>query len=172
MIMDYKGKSPKIDESCYIAPSADIIGDVTIGKDSSVWFSAVVRGDMAPITIGSRSNIQDNCTLHCKIDQKIEIGNNVTVGHNAVLHSCTIGDNTLIGMSATVLDGAVIGKNCIVGAGALVTQNKVFEDNTMIIGSPARAVKKIDHEGEIELSKAAGYYVDDCIEYRSQDHSV
>lgn len=167
--MDYKGKSPKIDNSCYIAPSADIIGDVTLGKDSSVWFSAVIRGDMAPIVIGERSNIQDNCTLHCKIDSPITVGDNVTVGHNAVLHSCTIGDNTLVGMGAIVLDGAVIGKNCLIGAGSLVTQNKVFEDNTLIIGSPAKAVRKIDKDGEIELMKAAGYYVDDCIEYR--DHS-
>ena len=169
MIMDYKGISPKIDESCYIAPSADVIGDVTIGKDSSVWFSAVVRGDMAPIRIGSRSNVQDNCTLHCKIDQPITVGNDVTIGHNAVLHSCSVGDNTLIGMSSTILDGAVIGKNCIVGAGSLVTSNKVFEDNSLIIGSPAKAVRKIDKEGEEELKKAAGYYVDDCKEYK--DHS-
>ena len=169
MIMDYKGKSPKIDDSCYIAPSADIIGDVTLGKDSSVWFSAVIRGDMAPIVIGERSNIQDNCTLHCKIDSPIVVGDNVTVGHNAVLHSCTIGSNTLVGMGAIVLDGAVIGKNCLIGAGSLVTQNKVFEDNTLIIGSPAKAIRKIDRDGEIELTNAAGYYVDDCIEYR--DHS-
>ena len=171
MIMNYKGKSPKIDDSCYVAPSADVIGDVTIGKDSSVWFSAVIRGDMAPIVIGNRSNIQDNCTLHCKIDQPVKVGDNVTVGHNAVLHSCTVGDSSLIGMGAIVLDGAVIGKNCIVGAGSLVTSNKVFEDNTMIIGSPAKAVKRIDHEGEIELTKAAGYYVDDCDQYRKDQAS-
>ena len=169
MIMDYKGISPKIDGSCYIAPSSDIIGDVTVGKDSSVWFSAVVRGDMAPIKIGSRSNVQDNCTLHCKIGQPITVGDDVTIGHNAVLHSCTVGDNTLIGMSSTILDGAVIGRNCIVGAGSLITSNKVFEDNTLIMESPAKAVKKIDKEGEIELTKAAGYYVDDCKEYK--DHS-
>ncbi|MCR5617955.1 MAG: gamma carbonic anhydrase family protein [Clostridiales bacterium] len=170
MIMDYKGISPVISDSCYVAPSADIIGDVKIGEESSVWFSAVIRGDMAPITIGKRTSIQDNCTLHCEIDSPIYVGDNVTVGHNAVLHSCRIGDNTLIGMNSTVLNGAVIGKNCVVGAGAVVTQNKVFEDNSLIIGCPAKAVKKIDKEGEIELSKAAGYYVDECREYRS--HSM
>ena len=137
MIIDFNGISPAVSPSAFTAEGSRIIGDVTLCEDSSVWFNAVLRGDEAKITLGKGSNIQDNCTVHCDESYPAVIGENVTVGHNAVIHGCTIGDGSLIGMNATVLNGAKIGKNCLVGAGALVTENKEFPDNSLILGVPA-----------------------------------
>lgn len=131
-----------IDESVFIAEGARVIGDVTLEKNSSVWFNAVLRGDADRIVVGENSNIQDNCVIHTHEGLPTIVGKNVSVGHLALLHGCTVGDNSLIGMHATVMNGAVIGKNCVIGAGALVTSGTVIPDGSVAVGSPARVVRK------------------------------
>lgn len=135
-----------IKESAVILDGAHVIGDVELDENVSVWFGAVLRGDVSSIKIGKNSNVQDNCVVHCSKDFPVEIGENVSIGHGAVIHGCTIEDNVLIGMNATVLNGAKIGKNSIVGAGAVVTEGKEFPENSLILGLPARAVREITPE--------------------------
>ena len=130
-------KNPTIGKNVYIAEGAVVRGDVTIGDESSVWFNAVIRADREPVVIGRGTNIQDNSVVHVETGAGVVIGNHVTVGHNAVVHGCTIGDNSLIGMNAVIMNNAVIGKNCIVGACALVTQNAVIPDGSLVMGCPA-----------------------------------
>ena len=132
-----------------VADGAILVGDVEVGDDSSVFYNAVLRGDLAPIRIGRRTNIQDNVTVHVSTDVPTVIGNEVTVGHNAVLHACTIDDNVMVGMGEIVMDGAHIKKNCIVGAGAIVTQGKEFPENSLVLGAPAHVVRELTTE-EIE----------------------
>lgn len=158
MIRSFEGKDPKIDESAFIAESADIIGDVTIGKNSSIWYSVVVRGDGNYITIGENTNIQDGSVVHIWSKTPTIIGDNVTVGHKALVHGCKVGNNTLIGMGAIVLNGAEIGDNCIVGAGSLVTQNKKFPDKSLILGSPAKVVRELTEEEIAGLLESANNY--------------
>ena len=146
MIKNYKNISPEIADGVFVAENASVIGSVKIGKGCSVWYGAVIRADSDSIVIGENTNIQDNCTVHTAFDCGVKIGNGVTVGHNAVVHGCTVGDNTLIGMNSTILNGAVIGNNSIVGAGALVTEHKQFPDNSLIIGVPAKAVATLDDD--------------------------
>ena len=152
MIKKYKEKSPVIDNESYISETAVIIGDVTLKKNTNIWFGAVLRGDMESITIGENTNIQENSVIHVDKTNKVVIGNNCTIGHNAIIHGCTIGNNTLIGMGAILLNGAKIGNNSIVAAGALVTQNKEFEDGVLILGNPAKVVRKLTEE-EINKNK-------------------
>lgn len=167
MIMSFNGKAPE-SKAAFIADSASVIGNVVLGKGSSVWFGAVVRGDDAQIILGENSNVQDSSTLHSDEYHKIVIGNGVTVGHNAVVHGCTIGDNSVVGMNSTVLNGAIIGKNCLIGAGAVVTENKVFPDNSLIIGVPAKAVRRLTEE-EIEANRLnAAHYCKLAAEYAAQ----
>ena len=143
----------------WIAPSATLIGDVVLGEDVGIWFGAVLRGDNERITIGARSNIQEGVTMHTDAGFPCTIGEDCTVGHNAILHSCTVGDRTLIGMGAIVLNGAKIGANSLVGAGALVTEGKTFPDRSLIVGSPARAIRTLD-DAEIErIAGGADIYV-------------
>jgi len=168
MIMDYKEYSPSLGKNSWIAPSADLIGEVTIGEDCSIWFGCVVRGDVHYITIGDRTNIQDLSMVHITHYKKADrsdgnptiIGNDVTVGHRVMLHGCTIEDACLIGMSATILDGAVIGKESIVGAGSLVTKNKKFPPRSLIMGSPAKVVRALNDEEIKELYASASRYVE------------
>lgn len=168
MIMDFKGKSPKISETAFVAASADIIGDVEVGDFSSIWFNAVIRGDQNKIIIGNRASIQDNVVIHADEVYGVEIGENVTVGHGAVVHGCRIGDNVLIGMNSTVLNGAEIGENSIVGANALVPQGKKFPPNSLIIGVPGK-VKKETNETEVEAIKEnAAEYVKLAGAYREK----
>ncbi len=141
-----------VHESVKIFEGAKIVGNVQIDAEASIWFNAVLRGDIESITIGKYSNIQDNCVVHSSKDYPVKLGDYVTVGHAAVLHGCKIEDNCLIGMNSTVLNGAKIMKNCIVGAGAVVTEGKEFEEGSLIIGTPARAVRKLTDE-EIEHIK-------------------
>lgn len=143
MIINYKKNTPEVHESVFVAENATVAGKVTLAENSSVWFGAVLRGDLQPITVGKNSNIQDNATVHVGIKDPVIIGENVTIGHNAVIHSAKIGDNTLIGMGSVVLDGADIGKNCIIGAGAVVTSGTVIPDNSMALGAPAKVVKTL-----------------------------
>lgn len=143
----------------WVAPGAHVIGDVHLGRDVGIWFGAVLRGDREPLRIGQRTNIQEHAMIHADPGFPTTIGNGVTVGHRAIVHGCTIGDGTLIGMGATVLNGARIGRNCLVGAGALVTEGKEFPDGSLIMGSPARLVRALSEEALASLAKPAANYV-------------
>ena len=158
MIYKYKNFKPKIKKSAWIAPSADIIGKVKIGKDSSVWYGTILRGDVAKIKIGNRTNIQDLSMIHVHHGQPTILGDDVTIGHQVMLHGCKIGNGCLIGMSATILDGAVIGDNCIVGSKSLVTANKTFPPRSLIMGTPAKVIRELsDKEVEDILQNAQNY---------------
>ncbi len=159
--------TPDIHESAWVADSAQVIGQVTLAEGASVWFGVVIRGDMDAIHVGSGSNIQDNSVLHVDHGQPLNIGENVSVGHQVMLHGCTIGDGSLIGIQAVVLNGAKIGKNCLVGAGALVTEGKEFPDGSMILGSPARAVKQLSAEQVDGLKMIAKHYMDNARRFRA-----
>ena len=156
---------PTLGEGAWVAPSADLIGDVRLGARASVWFGAVIRADNTPILIGEESNIQDGAIGHSDPGAPLVIGARVTVGHQAILHGCTVGDQALIGMGARILNGAVIGANCLVGAGSLVTEGKVFEAGMLIVGSPARALRPLS-EGEIAaLALSAAHYAQKARHY-------
>lgn len=154
MIYKYKENTPHIDTTCFIAPGCSVIGKVSIGKDSSVWYNAVIRGDMASIIIGENTNIQDGSVLHCVKDVDTVVGSNVTVGHGAILHSCTVGDGSLIGMGSIVLDGVKIGTNCVIGAGTLLTPRTVIPDNSLVVGNPGKVKRQLT-EGQIEYIRSA-----------------
>ncbi|MCT7601412.1 gamma carbonic anhydrase family protein [Aliarcobacter butzleri] len=166
MILKFKEFYPKIDPSAWIAPSADLIGNIEIGEDSSVWFGCVIRSDINEVKIGKNTNIQDLSCIHTDTNSKTIIGNNVTVGHKVMLHGCIIEDNCLIGMSATILDNAIIGEGSIVGANSLVTAGKVFPPRSMIMGSPAKVVKQLSQEDVDKLIAHAGRYIEYKNEYR------
>ena len=151
-------KKPVIPASCYVAETATIIGDVTLGERVSVLFGAVIRGDNDPITIGDDTNVQDNCVLHSDPGLPLTIGKGVTIGHQAMLHGCTIGDGSLVGIQAVILNGARIGKGCLVGAGALVTEGKEFPDGSLILGTPAKAVRQLTDEDRQRLLASAENY--------------
>lgn len=168
MIKNYKNISPEIADGVFVAENASVIGNVKIGKGCSVWYGAVIRADSDSIVIGENTNIQDNCTVHTAFDYGVKIGNGVTVGHNAVVHGCTVGDDTLIGMNSTILNGAVIGRNSIVGAGALVTEHKQFPDNSLIIGVPAKAVATLDDEAVEKIKQNGLEYTEFAREYLEQ----
>jgi len=146
MIEEFNGKRPDTDRALFIAWNAQVSGEVTLGRDSSVWYGATIRGDIAPIFVGDGTNIQDGCVLHITTDIPLRVGNGVTVGHGVILHSCTVGDNCLIGMGAVVLDRAEIGENSIVGAGSLVTMGKTFPPGSLILGNPAKKVRDLSPE--------------------------
>lgn len=168
MILPHHGKWPAIHETAWVAPSADLIGEVSLGADSSVWFGVVIRGDVNTITIGDRTNIQDNSTLHVtRKTAKLVIGDDVTVGHQALLHGCQVGNRVLIGMGAIILDNAVIPDDSYVGAGALVTKNKTFPPGHLILGSPAQAVRPLEPKELEFLKKSAHHYVGDASEYKA-----
>ncbi len=151
---------PQIDDSAFVADSANVIGKVHLAAHSSVWFDVTIRGDNELISIGANSNVQESCVLHTDIGFPLTIGENVTIGHQAMLHGCTIGDGALIGIQAVVLNGAVIGKNCLVGAGALVTEYKQFPDNSLIIGSPAKVARTLTEEEIRHLHANTANYVE------------
>lgn len=157
--------SPSIDPSAWVAPSADLIGDVRLGPRASVWFGAVIRADNTLILLGEETNFQDGAIGHSDPGAPLTLGARVTVGHQAILHGCTIHDEALIGMGARVLNGAVIGEQCIVGAGALVTEGKVFEPRSLIVGSPARAVRSLTDEQVALLRLSAAHYADKAEHY-------
>lgn len=165
-IYEFEGHSPKLGKDAYVADSAQVIGKVTLEENASVWFGAIVRGDNDTIRIGRNSNIQDGSVLHIDEGVPLTLGDNVTVGHKVTLHGCTVGDGSLIGIGAVVLNHAKIGKNCIVGAGALVTEGKEFPDGSMILGSPAKAVKQLTPEQIAGLQRAAQSYVEKAERYR------
>ncbi len=154
-----EGETPRLGGDNWIAPDARVIGHVTLGEGASVWFGAVVRGDNETIAIGARSNIQDGSVLHSDPGSPLALGEGVTVGHKAVLHGCTIGDNSLVGIGAIILNRAVIGRDSIVGAGALVPEGKVFPDGVLVLGSPARVVRGLTPEQIEGLRRSAEHYV-------------
>jgi len=161
------GDTPQVHATAWVADSAQVMGRVRMDEDASVWFGAVVRGDTEHIHIGQGSNVQDGSVLHADHGMPLTIGQNVTVGHQVMLHGCTIGDGSLIGIQAVVLNGAKIGKNCLVGAGALVTEGKEFPDGSMILGSPAKVVRQLSPEQIEGLARSAQSYVENAKRFRA-----
>ncbi|MES3003360.1 MAG: gamma carbonic anhydrase family protein [Pseudomonadota bacterium] len=165
-IYELEGKAPQLGQGAWIADSAEVIGDVILGDNASVWFGTVIRGDTDTIRIGRNTNVQDQSVLHADEGVPLTLGDNVTVGHQVMLHGCTIGDGTLIGIQAVVLNKAKIGRNCIVGAGSVVTENKEFPDNSLIVGSPAKAIRTLTEEQVKLLSHLSEHYVDNAKRYQ------
>ncbi|MFO6419715.1 gamma carbonic anhydrase family protein [Hylemonella sp. W303a] len=165
-IYELDGHAPTLGTNAWVADSAQVIGKVTIEANASIWFGTVVRGDTEHLHIGKGSNVQDGSVLHADAGVPLHIGEDVTVGHKVMLHGCTVGDGSLIGIGAIVLNHARIGKNCLVGAGALVTEGKQFPDGSMILGSPAKAVKQLSPEQIEGLKRIAQHYVDNAALYR------
>jgi len=166
-LYELDGVIPRLHDSAWVADNAQVMGNVVLEADASVWFGATLRGDTETITVGKGSNIQDGSVLHADIGYPLVVGQNVTVGHMVMLHGCTIGDESLIGIGATVLNGANIGKHCLVGAGSLVTEGKTFPDGSMIMGSPARVVKTLTPEQIEGLRRSALHYVENAARYRA-----
>ncbi len=158
---------PSVHPSAWVAENAQVMGNVTLAENTSIWFGVVIRGDTSTITVGKGSNVQDNSVLHADVGMPLVIGEGVTVGHQVMLHGCTVGDNALIGIGAIVLNGAKIGNNCLVGAGALVTEGKEFPDGAMIIGSPAKAVRMLSPEQIEGLKMSAQHYIDNAKRYKN-----
>ena len=164
-ILPFEGKLPRIHPTAWIAPTAVVIGDVEIGEGASVWYNCVLRGDTAAITVGARSNVQDGTIVHLNAGEPTRIGADVTIGHACIIHACTIGDYSLIGIGAVVLNGVKIGKNCISGANALITEGKVIPDNSLVMGQPGKVVRELE-EGQIEaLRLSAQHYVQNWRRY-------
>lgn len=166
-VYQLEDRIPDIADSCFVAPSADVIGSVVLNRHASIWFNAVARGDNDMISIGQRSNIQDNTVLHTDPGIPLIIGSNVTVGHSVMLHGCHIGDNCLIGIGSTIMNNAEVGKYCIVGANTLITEGKKFPDGSMIVGSPGRMIRKLSDEEISQLAQIAEIYVKKIARYRT-----
>ncbi|MNW53204.1 UDP-2-acetamido-3-amino-2,3-dideoxy-D-glucuronate N-acetyltransferase [compost metagenome] len=166
MLLGYKGKLPIVDSTVFVAEGAKIIGDVTIGSESSVWYNAVLRGDLAQIVIGRRCNIQDGVIGHVNSDQPLVVMDDVSAGHGAIIHGCTIGKGTLIGMGAIVLNGAEIGEYALVGAGSLITENAKIPPYTLCLGSPARVVRELTENDLLRMKRTTDGYVVKGQEYR------
>jgi carbonic anhydrase/acetyltransferase-like protein (isoleucine patch superfamily) len=166
-IYELNERVPDLHESAFVAESAQVIGSVILAADTSVWFGAVVRGDVEDIHIGRGSNVQDGAVLHADAGMPLVIGEYVTVGHQAMLHGCTIGDGSLVGIQAVILNGAKIGRNCLVGAGALVTEGKEFPDNSLIVGSPAKVVRTLTDELAARMRTGAEQYVGNAQRFKT-----
>jgi len=160
--------APSVNPTAWVAPSADLIGDVRLGNHCSVWFGAVIRADNTPIILGEETNFQDGAIGHSDPGAPLTLGARVTVGHQAILHGCTIGDEALIGMGARILNGAVIGSQCIVGAGALVTEGKAYEPRSLIVGSPARALRTLSDDQVALLKLSAAHYAEKARHYAAK----
>ncbi len=166
-VYEVDGKAPQVAPSAWIADSAEVMGNVSVGADASIWFGCVLRGDTESMSIGEGSNIQDLTVMHADRGLPLTVGKHVTVGHKVMLHGCTIGDETLIGIGAVVLNGAKIGKNCLVGAGSLVTEGKEFPDGSMIMGTPAKVVRQLTPEQIEGLRASAKHYVQNARMFRA-----
>jgi gamma-carbonic anhydrase len=160
MIRSFEGARPEVSRAAFVAASADVTGEVELGDGASVWYGAVLRADLAPIKLGAGSNVQDGAVMHVAEDRPCILGDEVTVGHRAILHGCEVGDRCLIGMGAILLDGSVIGEESIVGAGALVTQGKSFPPRSMILGSPAKVARELRPDEIAGLGEHARSYVE------------
>ncbi|MFT6532522.1 MAG: carbonic anhydrase/acetyltransferase-like protein (isoleucine patch superfamily) [Limimaricola cinnabarinus] len=161
------GETPEIDATAWVAPGAHVIGKVTLAPGSSVWFGTTIRGDNERISLGENTNVQENCVLHTDMGFPLEIGAGVTVGHKAMLHGCTIGENSLIGMGATVLNGARIGRDCLIGAGALITEGKEIPDGSLVMGVPGKVIRQLDEAAIAKLRQSALNYRDNAVRFRS-----
>lgn len=157
---------PQVDADAWVAPDANIIGNIILDAGASVWFGATLRGDNEVIHVGAGSNVQENCVFHTDMGFPLVIGENCTIGHKAMLHGCTIGDNSLIGMGATVLNGAKIGKNCLIGAGALITEGKVIPDGSLVMGAPGKVVRQLDDQAIQALTASALHYTQNAARFR------
>ena len=171
-LYEIDGHQPQVPDSAWVADNASVIGRVVLGEGASVWFGATLRGDNEPITLGARSNVQEGAVLHVDPGYPLTLGEGVTVGHQAMLHGCTVGDGTLIGIQAVLLNGSTIGRNCLVGAGAVVTEGKHFPDGSMILGAPAKVVRQLTPEQIEGLARAAAHYVEKSHRYKTGLHRV
>jgi carbonic anhydrase/acetyltransferase-like protein (isoleucine patch superfamily) len=160
MINSYHDKTPSVQAAAFIAQSSDIAGDVKLGKDASVWFNAVLRADVGPITIGARSNIQDGCIMHVPWGGKVVVGDDVTVGHRAVVHGCTIGNRVLVGMGSIIMDDAIVEDDCIIGAGAVITPGSRIPSRSMVLGVPAKVVRELTDDEVVSLKSSADNYAE------------
>jgi carbonic anhydrase/acetyltransferase-like protein (isoleucine patch superfamily) len=160
--------APRVEEGAWVAESATVLGRVALERGANVWYGAVLRGDNEWITVGERSNVQDGCVLHTDMGFPLVLGADVTVGHQVMLHGCTIGDHTLVGIQSVVMNGARIGRNCIVGAGSLVTEGKAFGDNALIVGRPAKVVRTLTDDEVARLKASAAHYVHNAARHRDQ----
>jgi carbonic anhydrase/acetyltransferase-like protein (isoleucine patch superfamily) len=167
VIYELDGIAPEIGEDCWIAPDANVIGRVVLEEGASVWFGCTIRGDNEEIRIGAGSNVQENCVFHTDPGCPLTIGANCTIGHKAMLHGCTIGEGSLIGMGATVLNGAKIGRGCLIGAGALVTENKVISDFSLVMGAPGKVVRELDEAARAGLLASAEHYRQNMRRFRA-----
>ncbi|MDO4535908.1 MAG: gamma carbonic anhydrase family protein [Clostridium perfringens] len=165
MIKSFKDAVPKISSKAYIAENATIIGNVNIKENASIWFGSVLRGDVGSITIGKRSNVQDNSVIHVDKDLNVIIGDDVTIGHSTIIHGCYIGNNSLIGMGSVILNGAKIGNNTLIGAKTLITQNKSIPDGVLVLGNPGKVIRKLTEDEILSLKKSAENYVTESKEY-------
>jgi carbonic anhydrase/acetyltransferase-like protein (isoleucine patch superfamily) len=164
-LYELDGVAPQLAQGAWVADSAQVIGAAVLGENASVWFGAVLRGDTETLTIGRNSNVQDLSVLHADTGCPLTVGDNVTIGHQVMLHGCTIGDNSLIGIQAVILNNAKIGRNSIVGAGSVVTEGKEFPDNSLIIGAPAKVVRTLDEASAAKLRRSAEHYVDNALRF-------
>ncbi|MDU8926923.1 gamma carbonic anhydrase family protein [Alisedimentitalea sp. MJ-SS2] len=160
------GHAPQCDPDSWAAPDANLIGQVVLGAGASVWFGATLRGDNEPIIVGAGSNVQENCVFHTDMGYPLTVGENCTIGHKVMLHGCTIGDGSLIGMGATILNGAKIGKGCLIGAGALITENKEIPDGSLVMGSPGKVMRELDGPAKAMLLASAQHYSDNMRRFR------
>ena len=166
MIYDFEKNIPEVHPDAWVAPNATLIGKVKLEKNSSIWFNAVLRGDIELISIGENSNIQDGSVLHTDPGYKLNVGKGVTVGHMVMLHGCQISDDTLIGIGIIILNNAKIGKNCIIGANSLITENKIIPDNSLVVGSPGRVLRKVTEDEIKAIHENAKHYVDGSKKYK------
>lgn len=162
------GHAPQLADSAWAAPDANLIGKVVLEGDASVWFGCTLRGDNEEIRVGAGSNVQENVVCHTDMGYPLVIGQGCTIGHKVMLHGCTIGDNSLVGMGATILNGAKIGKNCLIGAGALITENKVIPDGSLVMGAPGKVVRELDAAAIAGLTASAKHYQDNARRFASQ----
>jgi carbonic anhydrase/acetyltransferase-like protein (isoleucine patch superfamily) len=167
MIYALDDRLPQIDPDAWVAPDANVLGAVTLHAGASIWFGATLRGDNEPIVVGARSNVQELCVLHTDMGYPLTIGQDCTIGHRAILHGCTIGDETLVGMGAVILNGARIGRNCLIGAGALITEGKDIPDGSLVMGTPGRVVRELDAVAIEGLRRSAAGYRANAARFRA-----
>jgi carbonic anhydrase/acetyltransferase-like protein (isoleucine patch superfamily) len=166
-VYELDGVAPQVDPSAWVADSAQVIGDVKLAEDVSLWFGSVVRGDSEHLSVGAGTNVQDHCMLHADPGKPLMVGKRVTVGHQVTLHGCTVGDESMIGMGATVLNGAHIGRQCLVGAGALITEGKHFPDGSLILGAPARVERTLTPQEIKGIEHSAQHYIENARRFRT-----